>query len=132
VQSYSDFAPAVAKKTLVRQVFETYIAVMIKTANDIKSHRDIIRLWGTTVAYGRAIGIKSIAAHMHFRRSSIPSDYWAKVVAQAAQISHPFITFELLLKLKPERLPKRIKSGQKHDQVAPGFSEGCGEARREI
>jgi hypothetical protein len=91
------------KKHLHLTSTKCIVYIMTNDADEIKSHRDIIRLWGMTVTYGRAIGVSDIAAHMHYRRNSIPSDYWALVVDQAAQIRHAEVTHELLSKLKPVR-----------------------------
>lgn len=69
----------------------------------IESHRDIISLWGNPDGYGRTVGVAIHAARKHWARNSIPADYWNEIVAQAAKISHPEVTHELLWRLKPER-----------------------------
>jgi hypothetical protein len=66
------------------------------------THSDIINLWPSLSEFAGDIGVEYGTAKAMRRRSSIPVEYWPKVIGKAAERSIDGITPESMLKAVAE------------------------------
>ena len=76
----------------------------------MKSHRDILALWGTYAELRRQLlaqghELSEMLVARWAQRNSIPAEWWAPVIAAAKEAGHSEVTLELLVATAPRSLP---------------------------
>ncbi len=83
------------------------------------SHKDIISLWPTVVAFGKDIGVSHDTAGQMSKRNNIAPDHWFAVIAAAERCGFAGITLELLLCLRQQSKQSRALSKQSNAEQTP-------------
>ncbi len=83
------------------------------------SHKDIIALWPTVLAFGKDIGVSEHTSAQMNKRNSIAPEHWLETVEAANQKGFDGITLELLLRLRLNRKQSSALSKQSNAVQTP-------------
>lgn len=91
----------------------------------MKSHRDIINLWGSVADFARDIAVGYEAASKMKKRNSIAAHHWQKIV-EVCREKHELtqsdkwdgVTLQLLAALQPPKASKYQAADEDHSATA--------------